>query len=95
MMNAYLYEFLATMVFMFSILASGNPFVIAATLFLGIVIGSKISGGSLNPAVTLGLYGSGKLDVKHVLPYIGAEIAGALLAVQIFKLLKKKKVLKK
>jgi aquaporin TIP len=39
-----------------------------------------ISGGSLNPAVTLALFVAKKLSARDVVPYIIAEIAGATLA---------------
>ena len=37
-----------------------------------------ISGGHFNPAVTLGLWSAGRCADKHVLPYIGAQVAGAV-----------------
>ena len=38
-----------------------------------------ISGGHFNPAVTLGLWSAGRCANKHVLPYIAAQVAGAIL----------------
>lgn len=37
-----------------------------------------ISGGHFNPAVTLGLWSAGRCADKHVLPYILAQVAGAI-----------------
>jgi aquaporin Z len=37
-----------------------------------------ISGGHFNPAVTLGLWSAGRCANKHVLPYIVAQVAGAI-----------------
>jgi aquaporin Z len=37
-----------------------------------------ISGGHFNPAVTLGLWSAGRCANKHVLPYIGAQVLGAV-----------------
>jgi glycerol uptake facilitator-like aquaporin len=88
-MKAYLFEFVATLIFVYVIIATGNCFAIGATLSLLCMIGAKISGCSVNPAVTLALLTSGKLAASHVIPYIGAEVAGALTAVQLHKLLKK------
>ena len=88
-MRAYIFEFIATLIFVYVIIATGNCFAIGATLTLLCMVGAKISGCSVNPAVTLALLTSGKLAANHVLPYIGAEIAGALTAVQLHKLLKK------
>lgn len=42
-----------------------------------------ISGGHFNPAVTLGLWAAGRCANKHVLPYIGAQVAGAVLAAAV------------
>lgn len=39
-----------------------------------------ISGGHFNPAVTLGLWAAGRCMNKHVLPYIIAQVIGAILA---------------
>src|SRR5215212_5981909 len=39
-----------------------------------------ISGGHFNPAVTLGLWSAGRCANKHVLPYILAQLVGAILA---------------
>jgi aquaporin NIP len=40
----------------------------------------EVSGAHLNPAVTLGFFAAKRLKVRWVLPYIGSQIAGALLA---------------
>jgi aquaporin Z len=37
-----------------------------------------ISGGHFNPAVTLGLWSAGRCAPRHVLPYIVAQVAGAI-----------------
>jgi aquaporin Z len=39
-----------------------------------------ISGCHLNPAVTLGLWAGGRFPVRDVLPYWGAQVAGAVVA---------------
>ena len=39
-----------------------------------------LSGGHFNPAVTLGLWAAGRCENKHVLPYIIAQVIGAILA---------------
>ncbi len=38
-----------------------------------------ISGGHFNPAVTLGLWSAGRCANHHVLPYIVAQVAGAII----------------
>ncbi|MDG6901007.1 MAG: aquaporin [Nitrososphaerota archaeon] len=49
-------------------------------LALGVTATMAISGGSLNPAVTIGLLVCGKVSPREVVPYIVAELAGASLA---------------
>ncbi len=39
-----------------------------------------ISGGHFNPAVTLGLWSAGRCADRHVMPYIGVQLLGAILA---------------
>jgi len=39
-----------------------------------------ISGGHFNPAVTLGLWAGGRCANKHVIPYILAQVVGAVIA---------------
>ena len=40
----------------------------------------SISGAHLNPAVSLGLWLTGRLEGRRLIPYIAAQIAGALIA---------------
>ncbi|MGE4048261.1 MAG: aquaporin Z [Acetobacteraceae bacterium] len=42
-----------------------------------------ISGGHFNPAVTIGLWAAGRCADKHVLPYIVAQVVGAVLAAAV------------
>src|SRR6201984_652680 len=39
-----------------------------------------ISGGHFNPAVTIGLWSAGRCANKHVIPYIVAQVIGAIVA---------------
>ncbi len=49
-------------------------------LAIGISITMGISGGALNPAVTIGLLLGKKIRAKDVIPYIIAELVGATIA---------------
>jgi aquaporin Z len=42
-----------------------------------------ISGGHFNPAVTLGLWAGGRCANKHVLPYVVAQVVGAVVAAAV------------
>ncbi len=86
-MNKYIVEFLGTLFLVFIILTTGNYLAIGAALAVAILIGGSISGGSFNPAVTLALFASGKLASGDVIPYIVAELAGGLAALQLFRLI--------
>jgi aquaporin Z len=46
-----------------------------------------ISGGHFNPAVTLGLWSAGRCASKHVIPYIIAQVIGAIVAALILWLI--------
>ena len=46
-----------------------------------------ISGGHFNPAVTLGLWSAGRCANKHVLPYVIAQVVGAVCASAVLYLI--------
>jgi aquaporin Z len=89
-MQKYLVEFAGTLFLMFIILATGNWMAIGAALAIVALLGGPISGGAYNPAVAIALMTSGKLSRSDVIPYIIAEIAGALAAVQLVKMVIKR-----
>jgi aquaporin Z len=92
-MNKYLTEFIGTFFLVFTIGMAGQlagnlaPLAIGSALMVMIYMGGHISGGHYNPAVTLGVFIRGRLPVKDVLPYMIAQLAGALLAATVVLLL--------
>ena len=56
--------------------------IVAAAYSIG-----HISGAHLNPAVSLGLWASGRMDGKDLAPYICAQIVGALVAASVIFLI--------
>ena len=84
-MNKYLVEFVSTLFFVYVILATGNPLAIGAALALAITLAAPISGGHLNPAVSVVMAAAGKLEVVDLVPYVIAQILGGLVALQIYK----------
>jgi len=87
-MNKLIVEYLGTLFLMFIILSTGNYIAIGSALAIAILLGGAISGGSFNPAVTIALWAAGKLSASDILPYIVAEIAGALSAFQLLKFIR-------
>jgi len=85
MMNKFVVEFLGTMFFLYVILASGNPLAIGLALVVAILVGGKISGGNFNPAVSVMMTAAGKLNKNDLLPYIVAQVAGGLAALELHK----------
>lgn len=80
-------EFLGTLMFLASIVAavanSGSDNMaahaaLAATLGLAILITAGVSGGHLNPAVSLYFYAKKALSLSELGAYIAAQLAGAL-----------------
>lgn len=84
-MYAYLVEFLGAAFFMYIVLATGNPLAIGAALTFVILITSKISGGHINPAISIVMASAGKLDTNDLVPYCIAQILGGLTALEIYK----------
>jgi glycerol uptake facilitator-like aquaporin len=83
-MYPYLAEFLGTLFLVYIIIATGNPLAIGAALALAILMTTNISGGHINPAVTIAMAVAGKLNVNEIIPYVLAQIFGALVAIQIY-----------
>jgi len=81
-------EFMGTLVFLYVILATGNFAAIGATLALMIYLGGPISGGNFNPAVTVMLVMAKKQKMDTLLPYIVAQVAGGIVALQLFNVMK-------
>src|SRR5271168_2001756 len=46
-----------------------------------------ISGGHFNPAVTIGLWSAGRFASKHVIPYVIAQVIGAIIAAVVLWLI--------
>jgi aquaporin Z len=85
-MNKYFVEFLGTLFLMFVIFATNNYLAIGAALAIGILLGGSISGSNYNPAVSIAMVYAGKLPRSDLIPYIVAQVAGALAAFELYKL---------
>jgi aquaporin Z len=87
-MYAYLAEFLGTLFFVYIIVSTGNPLAIGAALALVILMTSSISGGHINPAVSIVMASAGKINIDDLVPYVLAQVFGGLTALQIYKRMK-------
>ena len=78
MISPILAEYLGTTAFLSSVAFVGSPVVIAGTLLVVILLIGTISGGHVNPAITLWSFLSGKITQTKALSYVGAQLAGAV-----------------
>jgi glycerol uptake facilitator-like aquaporin len=84
-MYNYLVEFLGSIFFIYIILATSNPLAIGAALALVILLTMNISGGHMNPAVSIVMAAAGKLSTKDLIPYVLAQTFGGLVALELYK----------
>ena len=85
MFRKLLVEFLGTVFFLYVIIAVGNPLAIGLALAIAIMVGGKISGGHFNPAVSIMMVAAKKLRMNDAAPYILAQIAGGLVALELHR----------
>jgi len=77
-----------------AIFAGGNVGFLGVSLAFGLTIVAAaygighISGAHLNPAVSLGIWASGRMKSKDLVPYICAQVTGALVAASVLCLIK-------
>jgi len=87
-MYKYLVEFLGSVFFIYVILATRNALAIGAALALTMIVIGGISGGYVNPAVSITLAAAGKLSTADLVPYIVAQSLGGLVALELYKRVK-------
>jgi aquaporin Z len=84
--SSYLAEYLGTFFFILVILSSGgNPLVIGGALALTIFIIASISGGHVNPAVSIAMYLQGSMRPADLFSYIFAQFLGGMSAYYAYK----------
>jgi len=88
MINKLVAEFLGTMLFLYVILATSDAVAIGLALTAVIFILGKTSGGHFNPAVSVMMAAAGKLNMKDLAPYVVAQVAGGLAALELYKRVK-------
>jgi glycerol uptake facilitator-like aquaporin len=78
---AYLSEYFGAFFFILIIfLSGGNPLVVGAGLALVIFIIGGISGGHVNPAVSLSMYMNGSLKPFDLFTYVFVQLLGGVSA---------------
>ena len=82
MIETYIAEAVGSFIFFTVILTKGEPVMVAVGLLVGILVATIASQGHLNPAVTAMAYMEGKVTGDESIGYIGAQIVGAIAAVQ-------------
>ena len=86
-MESYLAEFVGTFFFILSILASaGNAYIVGIALAIVILLTGAVSGGNVNPAVSLAMYMKGTLSLIEYTYYVIAQFLGSAGAVYAFKM---------
>lgn len=86
-MLAIIVEFFGTFLLLISVFATGNALVIGGTLALTIILAGGISGGHMNPAVSVAMWLNGALSVPELLGYLVAQYAGGVAAYYAYKAL--------
>ena len=95
--NKYLVEFIGTFFLVatigFTVLKPGDagnlaPLAIGSALMVMIFAGGHISGAHYNPAVTLAVFLRGKCPAVDVVPYMVAQVLGAVLAAGVVLFMK-------
>ena len=89
MLSQLLAELIGTFIFFGVILQVGQPIPIGIALIAVIYLIGPISGGHVNPGVSLLMYGKGDIDLTTLLTYIPAQLLGAFLAYMWYKNIKK------
>ena len=74
MINKLVAEFLGTLFFLYVILATGDAVAIGLGLMAAIFILGKKSGGHFNPAVSVIMAMSGKMNMKDLAPKATGDI---------------------
>ena len=59
---------------------TGVALAFGLTVLTGAYALGPISGGHFNPAVTMGVWAGGRFPSRHVLPYVAAQVVGAIVA---------------
>jgi len=85
-MNRYVTEFVGTFFLILTIgltVTNGTPMApiaIGSVLMVMVYMGGHISGAHYNPAVSVAILIRGKMEARDLVPYVLAQVSGAILA---------------
>ena len=85
MVQKYLAELLGTFILVATILISGNPLFIGLSLAVVVSMIGPISGGHVNPVVTMAVIFNDGISHKEAAGYILAQVLGASLAYAFYR----------
>jgi aquaporin Z len=81
----YLAEFLGTVLVVLCALVSGGNFlVVGVAVAVAVFFAGKISGGHVNPAITLALYVNNKMAFNDFVAYLVSQFAGGVSSVFLY-----------
>jgi len=83
-MFEYLAEFFGSAIFVYVVLATGNPLAIGAALALVLLVTMPISGGHINPAISIVMASIDKLPITELIPYALCQVFGGLVALELY-----------
>jgi aquaporin Z len=85
----YLAEYLGAFFFILAIFSSGgNPLVIGGALALVIFLVGSISGGYINPAVSVTMFLNRDISMNKLIGYIVAQVLGGASAYYTYRMAK-------
>lgn len=88
-MNKYLIEYVGVLVLIVAkLITEADPIVMGLVYFSIFTIAGKITSGYFTPFGPLAMYMLGREPVQDILYNLGAQLAGAVSAILIFKPLK-------
>jgi len=79
-------ECVGTFLLLTSILFTGNWLIIGLTLAAVLYLNGNMSGGHMNPAVSVAMYLKGAIDASECVAYSLSQVLGSVIALYAFKM---------
>lgn len=78
-------EYFGTFLFVLSMLSLSNPIVVGFFFILALFLTKPVSGGLMNPVLSIVMYVKGNLGLQELFKYILIQIAAGISAFYVFK----------